>query len=74
MTMSDEKEPTIVTKKAIDVLPQFHGIYCRIGDGKPFVNDIELRRWSEKGDEIVFMLGTFNFYFARRMRTCAWSN
>ena len=61
----DEKEPTIVTKKAIDVLPKLHGIWCSIADGKPFVNTIELRDWSESGDKITFMLSSFNFYFAR---------
>lgn len=60
-------EPRIVVKKAIDVLPKLHGIWCSIGDGKPFVNTIVLRSWSEsKDDEIHFMLDSFNFYFAKQ--------
>jgi len=57
-------EPIIVTKKAIDVLPRFHGIYCTIEDSKPFVNTIVARRWEDDG-RISFMLDSFNFYFRR---------
>lgn len=60
-------EPKIVVKKAIDVTPQLHGIWCSIADGKPFVNPIALRSWSEsKDDEIHFILESFNFYFAKQ--------
>lgn len=50
-----------VKKKAIDVTPYEHGIWCSIMDGKPFVNTIVLRKWSDDGEKVVFMLDTHNF-------------
>lgn len=57
-------EPVIVKKRAIDVTPYEHGIWCSIMDGKPFVNEICIRRWSEDGSKITFMLESHNFLFA----------
>lgn len=57
------EEPVQVEKLAREVTPVLHGIYCTVGGGEPFVNAIELRRWSEDGKQIVFMLGTCNFDF-----------
>lgn len=57
-------EPTMVKKRAIDVTPYEHGIWCSIGDGEPFVNDIVMRRWSDDGTRITFMLDSHNFLFA----------
>lgn len=57
-------EPVIVTKKAIDVVPELHGIWCSIENGEPFVNAIANRRWMDDG-RISFMLESFNFYSAR---------
>jgi hypothetical protein len=56
-------EPIIVKKKAIDVVPYFHGIYCTVGGGEPFVNHICHRRWADDGQRITFMLETHNFDF-----------
>lgn len=53
-----------VRKRAIDVTPLTHAIWCSIEDGEPFVNHITLRRWSEDGKRIVFMLDSHNFLFA----------
>jgi hypothetical protein len=54
------------TKKvrAIDVVPYRWGLWCTVGDSKPFVNDIEGVSWSDDGQHIWFMLGTHNFYKA----------
>lgn len=60
--MSDE--PPQVRKRALDVTPLEHGIWCSIEGGAPFVNTIVLRRWSEDGARVVFMLDSHNFYFA----------
>lgn len=59
--MTDEK-PTIVKVRGIDVQPHRYGIWCSIGGGKPFVNEIVNRRWAEDGsDRISIMLESFNF-------------
>lgn len=63
--MPDTKpEPTIVQKRAIDITPYNHGIWCSISDGEPFTNTIVHRRWSEDGAEIVFGLDSHNAFFA----------
>jgi hypothetical protein len=54
-------EPVLVNKLALEVTPYEHGIWCAIADGRPFVNTIVLRRWSENGEKIHFMLDTHNF-------------
>lgn len=66
--MSDEtvnsEEPTLVKKRAIDVLPYVNAIWCTLAGSKPFANTIENRSWSEDGSKIWFMLGSHNFYDA----------
>ena len=57
-------EPKQVKKRAIDVTPYQHSIWCVVGSGEPFANPIVLRKWSDKGDKIVFMLDSHNFLFA----------
>lgn len=60
-----EQEPIQVEKKAIDITPYEHGIWCTIeGSKKPFVNEIVVRKWSEDGTQIIFMLDSHNFIFA----------
>lgn len=55
-------KPKIIKKKAIDITPYNHGLYCTVGDNpEPFVNQIVLRKWSDKHGKIVFMLDTHNF-------------
>lgn len=61
MPTDEVSEPTIVQKRAIDVTPHEHGIWCSIGDGQPFVNTIVLRRWYDDGTKISFMLDSHNF-------------
>lgn len=58
-------QPTFVRKRAIDVTPWRHAIWCTVGGGKPFANTIESRSWCENGTRIWFLLGTHNFYSAR---------
>lgn len=58
------KEPGQVRKRALDVTPYEHSIWCTVGGGEPFANTIVLRRWSEDGKQVVFMLDTHNFLFA----------
>lgn len=57
-------EPTIIKKRAIDVTPYEHGIWCSIMDSEPFVNTVVIRKWSEDGSQITFMLDSHNFLFA----------
>lgn len=57
-------EPSQVRKRAIDVTPLTHAVWCSIEDGEPFANPIVLRRWSDDGKRIVFMLDSHNFLFA----------
>jgi hypothetical protein len=59
------KEPTIIQKQARDVTPYYHGIWCSIGDGKPFINPIVHRRWSNDGTKVLFGLDSHNFYSAK---------
>jgi len=56
-----DKPHVIKRKKAIDVTPLDHGIWCTVCDSEPFVNAIVLRKWSEDGKKIWFMLDTHNF-------------
>jgi hypothetical protein len=60
-----EEKPTQVQKRAIDVTPYVHAIWCSIEGGEPFANVIEHRSWSEDGEQVIFMLGTHNFLFAK---------
>ena len=57
-------EPVVVKKKARDVTPYHHSIWCTVMSGEPFANEICSRKWSENGKQIVFMLESFNFLFA----------
>ena len=54
-------EPTIVKKRAIDVTPYVHGIWCTVSGSKPFVNEIATRRWTADGAQIQIMLESHNF-------------
>jgi hypothetical protein len=58
-------EPTIVHKRAIDVTPYRHALWCTVGGGEPFANTIVYRKWDEGGSAIVFMLDSHNFCAAR---------
>lgn len=57
-------EPNIIQKKAIDVTPYCHGMWCSFKDGEPFINTIVHRKWSEDGKSIWFGLDFHNFYNA----------
>lgn len=58
------EEPTQIEKRAIDVTPYEHGVWCTVAGNEPFVNEIVLRKWSDDGTQIIFMLDTHNFIFA----------
>jgi len=58
-------EPVQVKKRAIDVTPYEHGIWCSVAGGNPFVNTIVLRKWSDDGSQVIFMLDSHNFLFAK---------
>jgi hypothetical protein len=59
-------EPKTVKIKAIDVKPYRYAVLCVWEKGEePFVNEISLRKWSEDGEKIVFMLESFNFLSVR---------
>ena len=55
--------PVIVQKRAIDVTPYNHAIWCSVGGSEPFANQIVLRQWSENSRQIVVMLDSHNFAF-----------
>ena len=59
--MKETESPPTVQVRARDVKPYHYGIWCSIGDGKPFVNTICGVRWSEDGNSIWFMLESHNF-------------
>jgi hypothetical protein len=64
--MVDEATPAMQNVRAIDVRPYEWGIWCTVeGSPKPFTNVIEMRKWSEDGQSIWFMLGTHNFHNAK---------
>ena len=58
-------EPVQVRKRAIDVTPYEHSIWCMFCGGEPFANTIVHRTWSEDGTQVVFMLDSHNFLFAK---------
>lgn len=62
--MPNEEEPPQVKKRAIDVTPCYHSIWCSVAGGAPFANPIVLRRWSDDGSKITFMLDSHNFLSA----------
>lgn len=62
---AEEEAPTIIQVRAIDVKPNHYGIWCSIAGRKPFINPIVLRRWSEDGQQISFMLDSHNFQFCK---------
>jgi hypothetical protein len=57
-------EPTQVKKRALDVTPYEHSVWCTVAGGKPFANTIVHRRWAGDGIRVVFMLDSHNFMFA----------
>lgn len=59
-----ELSPKLEKVKAIDVKPYHYALWCSIEDDKPFANEICLRKWTDDGEKIVFMLESHNFYFA----------
>lgn len=58
-----ETEPVQIEKRAIDITPYEHGVWCTVDGGKPFVNEIVHRKWSSDG-QVIFMLDSHNFIFA----------
>lgn len=59
------EEPPVVQKRALDVTPLTHGIWCTVGEHPaPFVNAIVSRKWSDDGKFIWFMLDSHNFHRA----------
>ena len=60
----DNATPTIVKKRAIDVAPYHHSIWCSVGGSELFANEIVSRKWTDDEKRIVFMLDSFNFVFA----------
>lgn len=54
-------EPIIVQKRAIDVTPYVHGIWCSVAGSEPFVTEIAFRTWTDDGEQIRVMLETHNF-------------
>jgi hypothetical protein len=61
MTDDEIKAPALVRKRALDVTPYEHGVWCIVRDGEPFVNTIVSRKWAEDGTKIWFMLDSHNF-------------
>lgn len=57
---AEEAEPKLEKVRAIDVVPEFWGVWCTIGNGKPHTNAIEAETWGDDGT-IHFLLGSHNF-------------
>lgn len=64
MTRPDIEAPERVKVRAIDVKPYRWALWCSIEGGPPFENEICLRRWSDDGQGIWFMLESHNFLYA----------
>lgn len=47
--------------RALNVKPHRWAAWCSIEDSEPFANEIVLRRWSDDGTTIWFMLESHNF-------------
>lgn len=58
---TETNPPNLVAKRAIDVTPHEHGIWCSSAGGPPFVNEIALRKWTDDGTRISVMLDSHNF-------------
>jgi hypothetical protein len=59
-------EPKTEKVRAIDVKPYRWALWCTVeGSSKPFANEICIRKWSDDGEKIIFMLDSHNFLFAR---------
>ncbi len=55
-----------VKVKAIDIKPYRYYLPCLMGEEeRPMFNEICIRRWSEDGKKITFMLDSHNFLFAK---------
>lgn len=60
--MTTIETPEMKKVLARDVLPFHWGVWCTVGDDRrPFTNPIEHAKWSEDGQHLWFMLGSFNF-------------
>lgn len=57
-------KPTTQMVRAIDVKPHRWAVWSSIGNGEPFTNEIAIRRWSDDGTKIWFMLESHNFLTA----------
>lgn len=56
----------IVQKRALDVTPHNHALWCSVGgDSEPFANAIDSRQWSQDGARIIFLLDTHNSFSAK---------
>jgi hypothetical protein len=62
LTTAIELSPKIEKVRAIDCKPYHYALWCAIEDGKPFANEMCLRKWTDDGEKIVFMLESHNFY------------
>lgn len=54
----------VVLKRAIDVIPYYHAVWTSYPGVAPFLNEVSVRRWSEDGTGIWFMLDSHNTLFA----------
>jgi len=65
MTFTRDNPPPIVQKRPEDLIPCSDGIWCSIGDGEPFVNEIVIVRLGERDGVLgwLLMLDTHNFDF-----------
>jgi hypothetical protein len=55
-------KPTLVTVKAIDIQPYRYALWCSIGDGEPFANEICHVAWSKDYKRVLLGLDTHNGY------------
>lgn len=58
--------PELHSVRAIDIVPYHAALWCSIGDGEPFANEIVGHKWADDGsDTIWFMLDSHNCFSAR---------
>lgn len=61
---SETTKPATQRVRAIDVKPYRWALWCQIGNGAPFANEIVYRRWSDDGKVIWFGLDNHTGYRA----------
>lgn len=57
--------PEMKQVRALDVVPHEWAVWCTVEKSQPFANKVVSVKWSEDGESLWFMLGSFNFLNAK---------